>query len=49
MLHGVLIWKAKATEVTETTQFKKEMTHETELYLHTLTYLLHAAESFMRS
>jgi len=34
---GVLIWKAKATEVTETTQFKKEMTHETELYLHTLT------------
>jgi len=24
---GVLIWKAKATEVTGTTQFKKEMTH----------------------
>jgi len=46
---GILIWKTKATEVTATTQFKKERTHETELYLLTLTYLLHAAESFMRS
>jgi hypothetical protein len=45
---GILIWKAKATEVTETTKFKKEMTHETKLYLLTLTYLLHAAEFFMR-
>ena len=39
---GVLIGKAEATEVNETTYFKKEMTQETELYLHThlLTYLL---------
>ena len=35
---GVLIWKAKAKELTETTLFKKEMTHEqNDIFTHLLT------------
>ena len=44
---GVLIWKAKAKELTETTLFKKEMTHEqNDIFTHLLTNSMQQSPSW---